>query len=135
MCLISLNKNPRIAEKDIVCYKWLDTYFGELYSPFVTIPIIYKLKCLTFAKHYTKPRTINGLTQVEGGYIHACISMLNWHMLTASTAYKYKAIIPKGARYYVGTDGDICADRIIIVRRIRQYEYLYWKYILWKQEL
>lgn len=122
MCLATRNSQPQITYKDIVCYKWLErSKKGSLVSPFAKES--YKLKELKLAKGDPSPfksSAYPGLYLITEGYIHAYRQPL-------FMKYLYKAIIPKGSKYYIGEHGDICASRMIIVKPLKWYHILFYK--------
>ena len=125
MCLfksIIHNKDyskPFIAEKDIVVYKALEhcnifelKYF---YTPFMNYPIVFvDGKCIIFSVLKTNSSHYVG----EG--VHA---FLNEKMIKINELFpltkkivKHWAIIPKGSKYYIGTNEDIVSNELIVFK-------------------
>ena len=119
MCLYSKTKKPLVAKKNLICYKRvinLSTKPGTILTPFQGV----ELSCnsLIFGKGdstvlYSK---IDNLYHVNGGYFHAYQDYKTAirNILFIDGSYIVKCIIPKGAKFYLGMDGDICASKIII---------------------
>ena len=111
MCLtIPASINPPkalIAKEDIVCYKLLRKYYdGRIISPFQNIP--YTLNELVNIKKIEVIRRI-GSTTIHAG-LHSfgrqedafvCATHI-FGMFEVFDYLVYKAIIPKGSKYYVG---------------------------------
>ena len=121
MCLRTQDREPRIAEKDIVCYKFLDE---DLKSPYIRFQ--YKLgetytEQLPYLEIYSDCSAYN----IHGGVFHAYRQIyLKTEYIGFDICDAYKAIIPKGTEYWIGMDNDICARSIKIVRKIKWYDIL-----------
>ena len=109
MCLFINNLEPKIADKDIVCYKFVErtkikgvyksSFQGfeyiirQLYTNNIKIEFSYKL---------IKPETIFGYF-IEEGMFHSYASNLYPVILSPlPNCALLKCIIPKGAYYYEG---------------------------------
>ena len=123
MCLYTLNKKPKIAEKDIIVYKWLTK---DGHGPY------YKVrnkqgKLLPFVKGYEYTEIdevkINAhinirkkkYYEINGGVFHAFInndSVKSKYWIT--TFICYKMIIPKGTEYWVSIDNTQVASKTLI---------------------
>lgn len=120
MCLyIKMNK-PAIAQKDIIVYKWLDKRNNQLYPPFFSNKMIYKLDKEYHTLLYER------LGEVNAGF-HSIKNRIEaiTHVAKCKCNNKpclCKCIIPKGSKYYQGKD---CADikgyasnKIIVKRKL-----------------
>ena len=122
MCLYTKQIKPKVAEKDLVVYKVLDynmgsPYYGLLYP--LNRKVTSELLCYD---HVWNPR--NQLFNVEEG-LHAFTNRLAAHSHAQCLEYSnghiqfvYKAIIPKGSKYYIGIDNDIASDALIVKRKL-----------------
>lgn len=139
MCLYCWRKNPRIAKKDIVCYKVLIHNGSGIYAT------PYMQKQLTLAEKKGKVYfvatgnktllvNLNGLSrfffryQVSKGYIHtfknkadAVKEIADWRC-GKNPPVIFKCIIPKGTEYYKGIFGrtmkSYCSDKIRIIEKV-----------------
>lgn len=82
------------------------------------------------------PRNINFYTypyEINGGYFHSTSSLENaekilYHVRPSELEIVQSpeivhCIIPTGAKYYIGSDGDYASDRLIVGRPIKQITY------------
>lgn len=125
MCLKSLSRRPKVARRDIECYKVV-SYKVVKQLGFRTICAPYMGFRLYFGenKAFGRMRKIWGIRNyfyIDAGYIHACTNMQRVeYTLSELNGIKdgckvYKAIIPKGTRYHKDFEnGDVCAKRMII---------------------
>lgn len=127
MCLFKDNKyhhnnRPLIAEEDIVCYKQIFTYIDGTYMTPYTNTII-PTKCITnkvpfkakiidkfefFCNHI-----LGASLFVDDGFIHVYKYPRYKFGLTT-----FECIIPKGTKYFIGTDGDLAAKEIIFLEKV-----------------
>jgi hypothetical protein len=140
MCLYCWRKNPKIAKKDIVCYKVL-LHLGEgaYITPYAErrLTLAEKRGQVDFVANGNKSiaKNLIGLDRwyyrykVNKGYIHtfknrkdAVEEMIDWRTTCKKTPYVFKCIIPKGTEYYKGTFGDVsksyCSDKIRIIEKV-----------------
>jgi hypothetical protein len=106
MCLIPKHKNAKIAKRNIICYKLLfvenDDYFSVVqnyrWEPdrLVTVKIIKKHEEINEGLHAY--RTL--LTARQSIYLYKIIK---------------KVVIPKGSEYYLGKDGDIVSNQMMLL--------------------
>lgn len=113
MCLITADKEPLIAEEDILVYKWLS--FNKR-APFTG----YKYH---WGKNVARPCeeswhnavTVNedGKFCINGGWLHAfnpkTCGEIDFSLFQKSGERIEKMYIPKGTEYYIGERNDICA--------------------------
>ena len=109
MCLVTIQLEPKIADKDIICYKlvvrtkikgvYKSSFQGfeyiirQLYTNNIKIEFSYKL---------IKPETIFGYF-IEEGMFHSYVSHLYPVILSPlPNCALLKCIIPKGAYYFEG---------------------------------
>jgi len=128
MCLIVKKRwhkdgKPLIAEENIPVFKVLrkDTHRG-LETPFFEYPIVFKDGKAILESELVglKPITPNGSYRCHKG-IHACLDHLSSRALACrcpgGNGSVYKAIIPKGAKYLIGINGDIVSTKMIIFEK------------------
>ena len=110
MCLLSGRKIKIIADKDIVCCKYLNRISdGKYVTPYqgavIKINSIFEVNSEeeVYQKYCNK-------FEIEGGAIHACINIANDHI-----GKPYKAIIPQGTEIYVDDNlNDIAVKKLYI---------------------
>lgn len=114
MCLITDWDKPRIAEEDIICYKFYLKYnYGVLFSPYQgsRAPEIGVITDTELGEPYKPEETFNqdfyGFNRVDKGF-HS-FKTLEGVKHEANRLEEYynlvivKCIIPKGSLYYSGT--------------------------------
>lgn len=131
MCLIKDKRyhvfnRPLVAEEDIVCYKQLYViYKDEIVTPYTYIHV--PTKCIQKNKKKRIPfkaeilnkfifiwRHVLGFSNiVEDGFIHSHV-----HLPRNSYLYHtFQCIIPKGTKYFIGTNDDYASEQIIFLKR------------------
>lgn len=124
MCLVTKTKSPIVAEKPITCYKVLwrlgvDKLHSYFHSEFEWE--MNKVHTTTLRKG---KKSENGLKTVYQGFhsykdLHSAIMFLSTTQLTAVAV---ECIIPEGAKYYVGEDGEhregYASDKLIPIKLI-----------------
>ena len=138
MCLITKQKKWLKAEEDIVCYKLLQKGNYDICG---------KIKCLfrtPYRKYYLSDSIISGkcclrafsilpdfhrsdwetFREINRGAIHAYIDeeTAKEHMPGFCNTL-FECIIPKGTKYAIGINDDICAKKIKFVKPIREQLY------------
>lgn len=112
MCLTSKWRFPRIANRNIVCYKVLrQSSFGRWITPFrftfVTLDdflVADECKTLSILNPYDK----------GAGYIHAYFDE-KYIRFCHPHEQAFVAIIPKGTKYHISKCGkEICAEKMFI---------------------
>jgi hypothetical protein len=114
MCLTTNWKKARIAKRDIVCYKILITFDnGKTYFTPTQHTLVKEFPILQ--PYFNEKEDVEevgfNVYEVNGGFIHTYMFkgkrwFRKWMHKEKGAAYKYvlfKAIIPKGTRYYRGT--------------------------------
>ena len=129
MCLYKDKKKhpfnrPLIADKDIICYKQLETshFYGYItpctYSvvPADCLKNKAPFKAIILNKAQFIWRHILGFSNVvTDGFIHS-------HVYNPSPSFLYttfKCIIPKGTKYFIGDDHDYASEQIIFVEELK----------------
>ena len=97
MCLYTKQLQPKVAEKDIICYKALSSpWQGSriAYAP-------YQIYGYEIGKlHFTKLGRVKD-SKVERGF-HTCKDAAWATYYHTDSTYIYECIIPQGSRYYEG---------------------------------
>lgn len=116
-------KKAKIAEKDIPVLKGLDlhtsTFDGVnkwnnayLKTPWMETPITFNEKMAVEDFSIKKSIVIKGFEEIHRG-LHSIAPRVEFYPWSA---YTFKAIIPKGARYYYNsTTGDYVSTELIIL--------------------
>ena len=115
MCLVTNWEEPKIAEKDIICYKIYEGSQNGYVSPYRGSPIP-EFNKITYADYFQE-KIVNN--QCHQGF-HSFVFFNSAKELKGRHLYFniFKCIIPKGARYYEGFFGirkSYCSDRIIVI--------------------
>ena len=132
MCLIvEKGTNKRKAKANILVYKCLDECRGNYCTPYQYFPVYFEEgKCVLKVKHFTYRNVINSNyivneIRVEGG-IHSFYK--EWAALRVVNDFhekdgtdKHYAIIPKGANYYIGVEGDVVSTELIVFETKKDY--------------
>ena len=129
MCLFSKEVIPRIAQEDIECFKILRKENGQWITPYRDYPIEFNVELTAKGEEDSSFLDIFGFYKVDKGYFHSCISKESTQEYAKEIRVAYtrrrckcpsltgfKAIIPKGSKYYIGTRGDICSNKLIILK-------------------
>jgi hypothetical protein len=129
MCLYTKQTTPLIADKDIIVYKVLE---DDLKSPYMAFQfILNKLFSTSKEDKQILYEEFNHIqlgkikTRIYSGYFHA----FQYEEIANQEAaylnieedgeyYIYEAIIPKGSKYYLGLNYQICSEEIIIKKKI-----------------
>lgn len=150
MCLITSNYYHKkdkfnnvkcfVAEEDILVYKCLDCINGEFRTPFQYMPIVFTKGKYIYTNVYMKKKTFCKMD--EGGYvwsgIHAYRTMSRAFAVSKSFydfdgTYMHYAVIPKGSNFYIGNNGDIVSNNLIVYREKRCFDRHYPSIIGFKQ--
>lgn len=112
MCLTSKTKEPKIAKRNIICYKWVCDKGTFYKSPYRGERL--EKGVLNIAKGHSsiiESRIDNKTYYTIGeGFIHAYTNNKK-----SGWAHIVPCIIPKGAKYYKDAFmHEICADKMII---------------------
>lgn len=119
MCLCVKDKEPRIAKSDIMVMKYLNYKNNKYYSPVQGTPV--KLNKVMTAQpdspqieYFTTDSCGRDIFCIGGGVFHAS--------LTGTGRYGHwcvKAVIPKGAEYWVDPFGtEIAATKMLITKEV-----------------
>ncbi len=133
MCLYTKQICPLRARKDIVCYKRFKLLYGlslfnlmitPVRSMMVRIPKDEPTVMIAYPNSIEKLRTIdttrdrdNVRFRIYGGMIHAFTNLEICNKGSLPIAI-FKCIIPKGTLYYKGTNDDICAKKMLVVKQV-----------------
>lgn len=111
---------PKIALKDIIVYKVVGSRYGYHYSPFQVTPISFtknkavlksRLQLRCYEDSIEVHKGIHAYTKYDIASEETC-----WHTELFDHVTVYKAVIPRGTKYYLGVDGDIVAKKLIIYK-------------------
>ncbi len=127
MCLTILEKtNKRVAVNDILVYKCLDYDVVYGYStPFQYFPIYFTENGRYWmnVKNFTYSRNRKDVDEGIHAYYDKEIADDTSESFVDSCGTKtHYAIIPKGAKYYIGDKGDVVATTVIIFETEKDYE-------------
>ncbi len=122
MCLISHEVESTYAEKDIHVYKVLRRFEGVLYSPYFK-KFTWRLGEINQSQIIAN-RT-QGKTHVDNGLHSFMVLREAESLIIAEFNYSneyhvYNAIIPAGARYYIGINGDLVSSHLKITQQQQQ---------------
>jgi len=111
MCLTAIHPEPKTADKDIVCYKLLlQTSDGN----FTSIVRNYPWSIHEPVESKLGPRSLR-FDEVEEG-LHAYMTLEAAEKSTFCFDRIAKAVVPKGSRYYLGTNDEIAADHMELTK-------------------
>lgn len=117
MCLYVRDKKPRVAKKDIMVLKYLRKENGRFYSPYQGTPVtIGKVLVASPSEPNITFSSIDNfgreISQIDSGVIHAMLFEDNSY-----SNYCAKAIIPKGTKYWIHSNGtEIAAEKMLITK-------------------
>ncbi len=118
MCLITRDVKPRIAKQDIVVLKYLRLVDNQYYTPFFYTPVT--LDKMLIPNRGTPDMSTSRyalgekLIIIQGGVIHATLIKNN-----PIFGFTFKAIIPKGTKYWIDICGnDIASEKILITKEL-----------------
>ena len=146
MCLIiskvyhkkdnNYNVKCLVAKEDILVYKCLDCLDGKYYTPFQYMPIMFtKGKCVYNKVNMPKSKcywndTIGVGIHAYSTKVKAIMVAKDFHKTakdfhkTNGTSMHY-AVIPKGSNFYIGNNGDIVSNNLIVYRDKRCFDRYY----------
>lgn len=120
MCLITKQKEPLIAEEDIVVYKVFTSEDKSPYQEFDYTPYIGKLLTDTAPEEVVYIKDFNGNcieTEVSSGFIHSYTKLIK--AIPIANMYEGRkireCIIPKGTRIFISEFGSQIASKSIII--------------------
>ncbi len=135
MCLRIKNSVPKVAEKDIICYKMLEECRLEGYpymSPFQGNPI--KSEIVYGLWPYVgigdrSIKDINGYPSISEGYIHTYQGKIVAEEMVEyfqnrfeNDVHLFECRIPAGTEYYDGLDSNLllgyASERIVFVKKL-----------------
>lgn len=134
MCLVSKQKELKIADHDIECYKIVeDDGFGKLRSPYqgtiIDEEVVNGSKPYEAKETEAKAECDNKINNYiwSAGLVHAYKSILDCvsesiriMILNSRRTGIYKCIIPKGTEYVIGIYSDIAARKIQFVELVKR---------------
>ena len=130
MCLFSKQQVPKVAVEDIECFKILKELHGAYYTPYRDTPVKFNELMETGRNPFIiGTRRVYDYYVIEEGYFHSCSTKefadkefnrikigCFRDKVKLPKLHIFKAIIPKGTHYYVGVNGDLCSDKLIIMK-------------------
>ena len=127
MCLIvEKGTNKRKAKTDILVYKCLDNNYGNYCTPYMYFPVYFEDgKYVLKVKHFSYNNDKKVVIVEEGihsFYLEWCAQDVVTTFHEADGTEKHYAIIPKGANYYIGNDGDIVSTELIVFETKKDYD-------------
>ena len=117
MCLTPLHKNAFVAEKDILCKKYLFKYRNRLYTPCQYVFIEFNKGI------YIQQEDCFGFDEF-GNIFQGIHSYSKCKILLSDELMVYPCIIPKGTQYYIGDANDLVSLKLIIFKN----KFRYWIY-------
>ena len=120
MCLNSTT-GKKIAERDIVCYKSFGYKQGVYYTPCwykIVKDAVLSGRRLFRGGLFRQKHTNDGVTVIEGGYIHLYKKLECCRFLYEKCVH-FKCVIPKGTEYWVGSGSELAARKIGFVKRLK----------------
>ena len=136
MCLVieklyhcGIDTKPLVAKENIIVFKLLNHYVGALPSVFSTPYRAYQIDfgIRGSVGRFEYPHTELKLSSFGTGNVTEGIhAFVRPYSDEDGKLHIFHAIIPKGAKYYIGDSGDIVADKMIIFQDIQNMrEYLF----------
>ena len=133
------NRNVKcfVAKEDILAYKCLDCEDGVYYTPFQYMPIVFTKGKYAYNK-VNMPKSKCEWNDTIGVGIHA-YSTKNAAIALSKSFYwgngtsMHYAVIPKGSNFYIGNNGDIVSNNLIVYREKRCFDRHYPSIINFKQ--
>lgn len=123
MCLIINQVNypdlkPATAKNDIFVYKLLSHVNDTYRTPYMNYPIHFRLgKSIVKSKLLITPISHGAYYTVTEG-IYAYLKQNYLLRFRYPDEYIFKAVIPKGAHYFIGDKNIVVADKMIIFDEI-----------------
>ena len=114
---------PYVADKDLIVCKLLIKRIFKFYTPVVydRVKLNKPFICDTEVMIVQQDPLRGTFPYVSHG-IHAYITKRG--LIFSDNTVQRFAIIPKGTKYYVGTDDDVVSDQLIIFSRLGFIKYL-----------
>lgn len=131
MCLTILkNTNKFVAESNILVYKCLDCEDDKYCTPFQYVPIYFnngktelEVKNFTYSHHIDILHISNTVNQgIHAYYVYNETKEVCKAFGYCCGTKTHYAIIPKGAKYYVGNKGDVVSTKLIIFETEEDYK-------------
>ena len=126
-----------VAKEDILVYKCLDCEDGVYCTPFRYMPIVFTKGKYVYNK-VNMPKSKCEWNDTIGVGIHA-YSTKNAAIALSKSFYwgngtsMHYAVIPKGSNFYIGNNGDIVSNNLIVYREKRCFDRHYPSIINFKQ--
>ena len=126
-----------VAKEDILVYKCLDCEDGVYCTPFRYMPIVFTKGKYAYNK-VNMPKSKCEWNDTIGVGIHA-YSTKNAAIALSKSFYwgngtsMHYAVIPKGSNFYIGNNGDIVSNNLIVYREKRCFDRHYPSIINFKQ--
>ena len=139
MCLVTStfyhkkdnNRNVKcfVAKEDILVYKCLDCEDGVYCTPFRYMPIVFTKGKYVYNKVKMSQKIGCGIREnaVVSKGIHAfstrgnAIKLVKFFYDVNGTSMHY-AVIPKGSNFYLGSQGDVVSNNLIVYREKRCFD-------------
>lgn len=125
MCLVvEKGIRKKIAKTDILVYKCLDKKNGNYYTPFQNVNIFFDNgECVMEKIPNIVPKRVDGHREIGKG-LHSFYKKRPANtLITYFPQTKiYYAIIPKGSEYYIGTNGEIVSNNLMVFETKEDYQ-------------
>lgn len=126
MCLVSLSVTPKVADRDIVCYKFLYQTGPFRYMTPVIGTKLWKFPFIgkTFAAEGIEDIEMDPIHEklvIGGGFIHSFAEASDKyrHYSCLFNVVLFRCIIPKGTEYFEHEDGsEYASSKIVILKKV-----------------
>ncbi len=119
--LFFIKPKPLVAKTNIRVVKVLEQISDSYYTPYQGMCVFFDANCVMECKKTTlglKRQFFSGRNYwiVNEGY-HSYVNSLAAEPILMSTSGSliFNAVIPKGSLYYIGKNGDVVSDQLIIL--------------------
>ena len=128
MCL-KINKKkhpdlilPRISDKPIIVSKTLFVDSTIFYKDYYTLVRLYKIHFVHGISYLCAEFSFDNTGRYIYKGIHSLVEPTNKIQKTGRWNYLFPAVIPPHTEYYVGCNGDIVSNELIIFKNIKKFE-------------
>ena len=113
-----------VAQEDILVYKCLDCDYGQYSTPFRYMPIVFTKG--KYVYNEVNMYEIAYCGKYSGAAINVGIHTYSTKAVAMVSKFHYSklhyAVIPKGSNFYIGIDGDVVSNNLIVYREKRCFD-------------